>query len=61
MADSSEQSLLLDPAAAAELLGVTIWTLERWRRQELGPIFVRLARKIHKCSNEKATDTLQLC
>jgi hypothetical protein len=42
MADSGQKSLLLDPSEAAELLGVTVWTLERWRRQALGPTFVRL-------------------
>jgi hypothetical protein len=40
--DTSDEKKLLDPTEAAEYLGVTVWALERWRRQGIGPIYVRL-------------------
>ena len=33
---------LLDEAQAAELLGISARTLQRWRRTDAGPVFVRL-------------------
>ena len=33
------------PKEAAEFLGVSVWTLARWRTEFSGPIFLKLGKK----------------
>ncbi len=36
----------VSPKRAAELLGVSVRTLEEWRRKKIGPAFVKLGPKL---------------
>lgn len=34
------------PEAAADFLGVSLWTLAQWRSQSRGPLYIKLERRL---------------
>lgn len=42
----SSYAARVSPKRAAEILGVSVRTLEEWRRKQIGPAFVKLGPKL---------------
>lgn len=56
---SSEQAGLIDSHVTADILGITVNTLQIWRHQGKGPRYVKLSRRAVRYQKKDVLDWIQ--